>query len=72
MRDGADATVARRLRERGGPPDPGDESLISVEWVAVADAVRDEWCRRRVARHHLYLIYMALKMFMISASVRGA
>ena len=56
VRDGADATVARRLRERGGPPDPGDESLISVEWVAVADAVRDEWCRRRVARHHLHAL----------------
>ena len=46
--------LPHRLRTRGGPPDPGDESLMGVRWVALADVLSDAWCKKHMAAHHYH------------------
>ena len=48
-----DATVPRRLAERGGTPDPYDTTLKGLQWVAVSDILNgNDWIKANVAGHH--------------------
>ena len=48
-----DATVPRRLAERGGTPDPYDTTLKGLQWVAVSDILNgNDWIKANVAEHH--------------------
>ena len=48
-----DATVPRRLAERGGTPDPYDTTLKGLQWVAVSDILNgNNWLHANVAGHH--------------------
>ena len=49
---GADSNLPRRLEERGGPPDPGDASLIGVGWRPLCHMYSEAWRKAAMAKHH--------------------
>ena len=48
----ADSNLPRRLEERGGPPDPGDASLIGVGWRPLCHMHSEAWRKAAMAEHH--------------------